>query len=471
MAIELSKPALDAGLRVPRAGTAGELPRLLFALAALAAAGGWALLHIDAAALGTQTWLLAASAVVGAYMAMNIGANDVATNMGPAVGSRALTLSAALAVAAVFEVLGAVVAGGAVTSTIKGGIIDPGAVAAADFAWLMLAALLAAALWLHLATALHAPVSTTHAIVGAVMGAGIAAGGWRIVHWATVEEIVASWIVSPLLGGVFAALFLYAIKRSITYRADMRAAAGRVVPRLIALMAWAFCTYMLSKGLGSIVKLPLAEAAGCGALVAALVFALTRAPIARAAHAGSNDKEGVNRLFTWPLACAAALLSFAHGANDVANAIGPLAAIYEAVAAGEVAAHASTPLWILVLGGAGLAAGLALYGGRLIRTVGAEITELDRMRAYAISMAAALTVIVASQLGMPISTTHVAIGAVLGVGLLREHIKRRHLAAGERQPVLVRRTLCAKIVAAWIVTVPASALLGAIAFRVLQWLA
>ena len=482
----------------------------------------------------SAVWLLIVAASVGAYMAMNIGANDVANNMGPAVGSGAMTMGWAILVAAVFEALGAIVAGGDVVGTIKGGIIDPAAINdPALFAWVMFSALLAGALWLNLATAVGAPVSTTHSIIGAVMGAGIAAGGWGLVNWDTIGAIVISWVISPLMGGAMAAGFLYLIKRSVTYRSDKTEAASRVVPVLISLMVWAYTTYMLLKGVSQLVKVGFFVALLIGLVVSVVVWWLIRKPIARMAVRQDNSKDGVNRLFTWPLICSAALLSFAHGANDVANAIGPLAAIYEAVKEGAIATKAGTPLWVMVLGALGLSVRLALYGARLIRTVGKEITELDNMRAYSIAMAATLTVIVASQLGMPISTTHVTIGAVFGVGFLREllkvnyakmeavvfaghqgadraevegylqrfeaaevqekkrmlaEMKRRTkqrqatetaegalLAKNEQKAMkkaikkeIVKRSAVMRIVAAWIVTVPATAVLAAVLFHIVR---
>ncbi len=481
----------------------------------------------------SSVWLLIVAAAVGAYMAMNIGANDVANNMGPAVGSGALTMGWAIAVAAVFEALGAIVAGGDVVGTIKGGIIDSSAITdPTRFAWVMFAALLAGALWLNLATALRAPVSTTHSIIGAVMGAGIAAGGWNVVDWGMMGAIAMSWVVSPLAGSALAAVFLYLIKHRVTYRSDKTEAASRVVPLLIGLMMWSYTTYMLLKGLGKLVDVRVDVALLAGAAAGLVVWWLVRGPIARMARRQENNKDGVNRLFVWPLICSAALLSFAHGASDVSNAIGPLAAIYEAVQAGAIATRAATPMWIMVLGALGLSIGLALYGSRLIRTVGKEITELDNMRAYAIAMATAITVIAASQMGMPISTTHVTIGAVFGVGFLREllkvnyakmeavvrkghqgvdreevdayllrfeaaevHEKKRMLAEMKRRArqheaarngpegavfakkeqkafkkaykkELVKRSVVLRIVAAWIVTVPATAALAALLFHV-----
>ncbi len=368
--------------------------------------------------------LLVVAAVIGAYMAMNIGANDVANNVGPAVGSQAITLGSAVAIAAAFEAGGALIAGGDVVGTIKNGIIDPALIGDNDtFIWLMIGALLAAALWLNVATALGAPVSTTHSIVGGVLGAGVAAGGWAIADWGQVGQIAASWIISPMLGGMIAAFFLYLIKRTITYQDDLMASAKRVVPLLVAAMAWAFGTYLMLKGVKPVVKVSFGFAATVGFAGAGVVYLVVRPQIHALSNRLANSKASVNELFTIPLVAAAALLSFAHGANDVANAVGPLAGINEAIVGGGVSAKAAIPVWVLLVGATGIALGLALYGPKLIRTVGSEITELDRMRAFCIAMAAALTVIIASQLGLPVSSTHIAVGGVFGVGFLREYLK------------------------------------------------
>ena len=483
--------------------------------------------------VGLFTWLtqghvslvMVVAAVIGAYMAMNIGANDVANNVGPAVGSRALTMGGAIVIAAIFEAAGAIIAGGEVVTTIKKGIIDPALIPdPMTFIWLMMAALLAAAIWLNLATATGAPVSTTHSIVGGVMGGGIAAAGWGIADWGTVGQIAASWVISPLLGGVIAAALLYLIKRSITYQGDLVAAAKRRVPWFLALMAWAFATYLVIKGVKKIVEIPFLGAVVIGLVAAAIVFFVVRPLVTRAANRmEENSKASVNRLFTWPLIFAAALLSFAHGSNDVANAVGPLAAIHEALTHAGTEASAAIPLWVMAIGAIGLAVGLALYGPKLIRTVGHEITDIDPMRAYCIAMAAALTVILASQLGLPVSTTHVTIGAVFGVGFLREYLKsnydkieqqvrdlhpegdddevmreylkrfraaslktkdlmlqelkdkntRReaHISKRQRKDLkkiykreLVKRSLMLKVIAAWVITVPAAAILAAMFF-------
>jgi len=386
---------------------------------------------------------LAVAALIGAYMAMNIGANDVANNVGPAVGSKAMTLTTAIIIAAIFEGAGAIIAGGEVVKTIKKGIIDISAFGgnADPFIWAMMAALLAAALWLNFATMMKAPVSTTHSIVGGVMGAGIAAAGFSIVSWTTMGKIAASWVISPVLGGVIAAAFLFAIKKSIVFQDDKVSAAKRYVPIFVALMSWAFVTYLTLKGLKkiwpqvvdvlNIIPLVSIEMTKKPSLMTALVMGLVTAIIVYLAVKSNlknkerlkNSRESVNTLFTIPLIFAAALLSFAHGANDVANAIGPLAAINDAVVNGGISSNASIPLWVMSVGALGIALGLALYGPKLIKTVGSEITELNQIRAFSIAMAASITVIIASQLGLPVSSTHIAIGGVFGVGFLREYLQ------------------------------------------------
>jgi PiT family inorganic phosphate transporter len=467
-------------------------------------------------------YMLVVAAMIGGYMAINIGANDVANNVGPAVGSKAITLTGAIIIAAIFEASGALVAGGDVVSTIKKGIIDPAMISNADaFVWLMLAALLAAAIWLNIATAVGAPVSTTHSIVGGVLGAGIASGGMGIVNWGKLAQIAASWVISPLMGGIIAAAFLYFIKRTITYRGQrMAESAGKSVPILIGVMAWAFSTYLILKGLNKIWATDIQTALALGAVLGVLVYVIMRPVISRKIKLISNDKQGVNQLFVMPLICAAALLSFAHGANDVANAVGPLAAINDAITQGEISSKATIPIWVMMVGAIGITVGLALYGPKLIRTVGTEITELDQTRAFCIALSAAITVIIATQLGLPVSSTHVAVGGVFGVGFLREYLKttytnmvvdiqhhyhgedevkveaflrefkiasidekasmlkelkartgRTQLTKQERKRLqsvyrheLVKRSHLMKIVAAWLVTVPVSGLLAALLY-------
>jgi PiT family inorganic phosphate transporter len=464
---------------------------------------------------------LVIAAVIGGYMAMNIGANDVANNVGPAVGSKALTLMGAIVIAMIFEAAGALIAGGDVVSTVKKGIIDPSLIPNAQiFIALMMAALFAGALWLNIATAFGAPVSTTHAIVGGVLGAGIAAGGFGIANWNQMGMIAASWIISPLIGGAIAAGFLFWIKRSITYRRDMIGAGRRMVPIMVSIMVFAFSTYLIMKGLKKIIKLDILQAGGIGLVLAVASYFVVKSLVSKHSASLANEKPSINKLFTIPLIFAAALLSFAHGANDVANAVGPLAAIAEAVSSDGVASKAPIPFWVMAIGAIGISIGLALFGPKLIKTVGSEITELDQMRAFCIAMAAAITVIIASQLGLPVSSTHIAVGGVFGVGFLREYIKQSYaatihsierchqgqdqaeverfmqefeaaslqekrakltelkkknasieLSKSERKSLkkkfrqeLVKRSALFKIAAAWIITVPVSGLMAAILF-------
>ncbi|MCC7281371.1 MAG: inorganic phosphate transporter [Acetobacteraceae bacterium] len=497
--------------------------RLILAIAFLVAAAAYPIVRY-----GGDAPMLVLAALVGGYMALNIGANDVANNVGPTVGARAMPITAALVMAALGEVAGALIAGGEVVGTIRSGIIEPSLIPSPEaYVWVMMAALLAAAIWLNLATALGAPVSTTHAIVGGVLGAGVAAAGSGVVDWGVMGNIALSWVISPLFGAAMAAALLYGAKRGITYQPDLIMAARRGVPLLAAAMAWVFTTYLLLEGLAKVVPVsPVAAAAG-GLLAGAAVWAVMRVHVRRRAATLENSKAGVNRLLGVPLILAAAALSFAHGSNDVANAIGPLAGIVDALSSGAFHGEAAVPMWVMLLGAFGLAIGLLTFGPRVIRTVGAELTALDALRAYCIAMSAALTVIVASHLGMPISTTHVTVGAILGVGYLREVLKARHAAviaairashaaddhagseafiarfhavpfgqrkamlarlqacngaggsaapgtARRRMPVcpgaceIVNRRLMLRIFAAWVITVPATALVANLVFYTLR---
>lgn len=498
----------------------------------------------------TNNAFLAIAAVFGAYMALNIGANDVANNVGPAVGSKALTMGGAIAIAMIFEAGGALIAGGDVVGTIKKDIIDPAMfINTQEFIWAMTAALLAGGIWLNLATSVGAPVSTTHSIVGGVMGGGIAAAGFSIVSWGTMGQIAASWVISPVLGAIIAALFLYTLKKSILYKEDRLAAMRKMVPIYVSLMAFAFATYLTLKGLKKIwpsiietanaftpftfemAKKPtLFTALSIGLVSAVIVFLIVRPMVAKASRSLQNSVRDANSLFTIPLIFAAALLSFAHGANDVANAVGPLAAIADAVQSSAIASKASIPLWVMLIGAIGISLGLALYGPKLIRTVGSEITQLNHMRAYSVAMAAAITVIIASQLGLPVSSTHIAIGGIFGVGFLREFLsttseqekieaeeaqlnedkklkkthktelaelkaleekteedkarinelkvlieeedekikaEKKHLKRAKKAKY-VKRSAIMKIIAAWVITVPAAAVLAAVAFNVIK---
>ncbi|MCP4314516.1 MAG: inorganic phosphate transporter [Hyphomicrobiales bacterium] len=434
--------------------------------------------------------VIIAAAVVGAYMALNIGANDVANNVGPAVGSNAMSMGVALVIAAVFESGGALIAGGDVVGTISKGIIDPARFEDSSiFVWAMMAALISSAMWVNLATWIGAPVSTTHSVVGGVMGAGIAAAGLATVNWPTMASIAASWVISPLIGGLIAAMFLAFIKTLIIYQDDKIAAARRWVPVLIAIMAGAFATYLALKGAKKLVTIDIQTALICGLVVTAATWAILRPVIARQSAGLANRNQSLRKLFAIPLVCSAALLSFAHGANDVANAVGPLAAIVHTAGVGEIASKVSIPLWVMVIGAFGISFGLLLFGPKLIRMVGQQITKLNPMRAYCVALSAAITVIIASWLGLPVSSTHIAVGAVFGVGFFREWYtgkskRRRRYVNKRKSPTttsnpetvnfselrrrkLVRRSHFMTIVAAWIVTVPAAALLSAGVFFIL----
>ena len=483
---------MDAGL----GETASISAKLGLALVFLLACSAFVAFHMGGL---PQSGFLIAAAVIGGYMALNIGANDVANNVGPAVGSKALTMVGALLIAAVCEAAGAIIAGGDVVGTIKKGIIDPTAMPDAQtFVWAMMAALLAAALWLNLATWLGAPVSTTHSIVGGVMGAGMAAVGIGAVNWPTMGTIAASWVISPVLGGLIAAGFLAFIKFRVLYQDDRVTAARKWVPVLVAVMVSVFSVYLMMKGVKKLWKADISVVIAIG--IAA--FFLTLIPMRKAVIRASANMEGrrkeIASLFRVPLVVSAALLSFAHGSNDVANAIGPLAAIVSGIDSGQIVTSAPIPIWVMVIGALGISAGLILFGPKLIKTVGSKITKLDPIRAYTVALSAAITVIIASALGLPVSSTHIAVGAVFGVGFLRESLSHRrrkiappmlvdrdeneetdeHIEALRqidpreaekaekkiRKRLLVRRRYAVTIATAWVVTVPAGAFLGALLF-------
>ena len=434
----------------------------------------------------SNTLILIIAAGIGAYMALNIGANDVANNMGPAVGASALTMGGAIAIAVIFESAGALLAGGDVVSTIAKGIIAPESMQTASvFIWAMLAALLSAALWVNLATWVGAPVSTTHSVVGGVMGAGIAAAGFAAVNWPTISKIAASWVISPVLGGLVAAGFLWFIKARIIYQPDKIAAARRWVPVLVGIMGGAFSAYLALKGLKRVIKIDLTTSLTIGVAIGIAIWLIMIPVVSRQSVGLENRNKSLKVLFGIPLVVSAALLSFAHGANDVANAVGPLAAIVQASQDGDFTSAVSIPLWVMVIGAVGISFGLFLFGPKLIRIVGSQITKLNPMRAYCVSLSAAITVIVASWLGLPVSSTHIAVGGVFGVGFFREwdthrRMKKAHIAIPElpeapreerQRKKLVRRSHFLTIIAAWVITVPAAALLSGSIFLIIKTIA
>ena len=442
---------------------------------------------------GPLSYFVIVASVVGAYMALNIGANDVANNMGPAVGSRALTLGHALAIAAIFEAAGAILAGGDVVKTVSRDLLHPDeTLSTLRFILVMIAAMLAAAMWIHLATIFGAPVSTTHAIVGGVIGSGAAAFGLGVVSWPMIGTIAASWVISPVLGGLIAALLFGFVEWAILYREDRIAAARRWVPGLVALMAGVFAMYLVTKGLSRVWHPPLELVLLFGVVFFGLGWVVASPWVQRRSQGIENRRKHIARLFTLPLIFAAALLSFAHGANDVANAVGPLAAIVAAAESGSPAGpDVVLPFWILAIGAVGISIGLALFGPRVIRTVGEQITRMDEIRAYCVALSAAITVLVASALGLPVSSTHIAVGAVFGVGFLREYLSNTGVPNPAVQPRslflepsklnktpeaalknyqkrerrrLVRRQHAVGIAAAWVVTVPVASLLAGLLY-------
>ena len=442
------------------------------ALVFVVLAGIAAMLFLDQS---NNSVIVVIAACLGAYMALNIGANDVANNMGPAVGANALTMGGAIAIAVIFESAGALLAGGDVVSTIAKGIIAPESMGTAPvFIWAMMAALLSAALWVNLATWIGAPVSTTHSVVGGVMGAGIAAAGFGAVNWSTMSGIAASWVISPVLGGAIAAGFLWLIKSRIVYRDDKIASARVWVPILVGIMAGTFTAYLALKGLNKVFDISMLAALLIGTATGVVIWAVMIPVIRKQSEGLENRNKSLKVLFGIPLVVSAALLSFAHGANDVANAVGPLAAIVHASESGDFLGAVSIPAWVMVIGAFGISFGLFLFGPKLIRMVGGQITKLNPMRAYCVALSAAITVIVASWLGLPVSSTHIAVGGVFGVGFFREwdaerRIRKARIAMPERTKFapeerrrrkLVRRSHFMTIIAAWIITVPAAALLS-----------
>jgi PiT family inorganic phosphate transporter len=432
-----------------------------------------------------------AAVIIGAYMAMNIGAKDVANNVGPAVGAKALPLAAALIIGAICEVLGAVITGGNVVETISSGIINIRTIPDSNiFAWAMLSALITAALLVNLSNYLRAPISTTHTVVGGVAGAGTAAYGFGAVDWLSLGRIAMTWVATPFISAFFAILLLAFIKEFIIYRDDKIAAARKWVPVLIGIMSGIFTAYLIWVGFHQLVVISFKTALLSGLAVGLLGWRLCIPLIVRQSEGLENRNQSLRKMFQWPLILAAGLMSFAHGANDVSNAIGPVVAIVRATQGVIVGETARAPQWVMLIGAFGLSCGILLFGPRLIRLVGEQITKLNPMRAFCVSVSTALTVLVASRFGMPVSTTHTAIGAVFGVGFFREwytqNARRRSEpdrletgsihGAGHRDTenssevsrrYLVRRSHFMTIIAAWIITVPVSASLAALFYWIM----
>jgi inorganic phosphate transporter, PiT family len=406
--------------------------------------------------------LLALAAGFGLFMAWGIGANDVANAMGTSVGSGALTVKQAIIIAAIFEFAGAVLAGGQVTATVRKGIVDAGVFADTPelLVYGMLASLLSAGTWLLIASRFGWPVSTTHSIVGAIVGFAAVGIGFETVHWGVIASIVSSWVVSPLLAGTVAFGLFVSVRRLIFESADPFQAAQRYIPYYIFLVGFVIALVTLLKGLKHIgIDLSTAEAYGLAALVGIFVMVIGTIAIRRIQYVADDNKKfhfaTVERIFAVLMVFTACAMAFAHGSNDVANAIGPVAAVVSVVEAGEVTQKAAVSVWILLIGGAGIVVGLVTYGHRVMETVGRRITQLTPSRGFAATLAAAMTVVVASGTGLPISTTHTLVGGVLGVGIARG-------VAAIDLPVVKT------VFVSWIVTLPAGAGLSVLFFFILK---
>jgi PiT family inorganic phosphate transporter len=409
-----------------------------------------------------QVVYIVLAALFGIFMAWGIGANDVANAMAPSVGSKALTIKQAILVAAIFEFLGAVLAGGEVTGTIRKGIVDAELLSGTPelLIYGMLAALLAAGTWLLIASRNGWPVSTTHSIVGATVGFAAVGIGVDAVQWDTVVEIVMSWVASPLMAGFVAYLIYQSVQRLILRHEDPVAKARRYVPVYIFLAAFSVTLVTILKGLKHIgLELSLRDsyllafAVAVSISLVGTVFIHRIKPNVKAEK--SQHFHTVERIFGVLMVVTACAMAFAHGSNDVANAIGPLAAVIAVAQTGVVSATTSVPIWVLVLGGGGIVIGLATYGRHVIATVGNKITQLTPSRGFAAGVAAAITIVFASGTGMPISTTHTLVGAVLGVGLARgiDAIDLR---------------VVARIFVSWVVTIPAGAFLAIVFFFIFK---
>ena len=409
------------------------------------------------------TVFLILAIVFGFYMTWGIGANDVANAMGTSVGSGAITVKQAIIIAAIFEFAGAFIAGGSVTETIRKGIINPESITGTPEILLfgMLAALLAAAVWLMIASLQGWPVSTTHTIIGGLVGFAVVAIGMSAVNWGKIGQIVASWVISPLLGGLLAFVLMISIQRLILRTDKPFENARKWGPMYVFLVGWIVSLVTMFKGLkhlnldfGPLATFVFAVAFGL------ILAAIGRRMINRIQIDPAADEEfhfaSVEKAFAPMMIFTACAMAFAHGSNDVANGIGPLAAVASLVkSGGAVAQKADLPLWILVLGGVGIVIGLSTLGYRVMRTIGSEITHLTPTRGYCATLAAATTVVLASKTGLPVSTTHIAVGAVMGVGMTSG------VAAVDLRVIR-------DIVASWLITLPAGAIMAILFFFTLK---
>jgi PiT family inorganic phosphate transporter len=392
-------------------------------------------------------------------MTWGIGANDVANAMGTSVGSGAITVKQAIIIAAIFEFAGAFIAGGEVTKTIRKGIIDPSSIVGSPeiLVYGMLSALLAAAIWLMIASTRGWPVSTTHTIVGSIVGFAMVGIGIDAVNWGKIGGIVASWLVSPLVGGVIALLLMISIRKLILNTEHPFEQARKWGPFYVFLVGFIVSLVTLFKGLKHLkidISIPMSFV--IATIFGIIVAIIGRMMINKVKVDEDADRDfhyaSVEKAFTPLMIFTACAMAFAHGSNDVANGIGPLAAVVSIVqSGGEVAQKAALPLWILFLGGTGIVVGLATMGYKVMQTIGTKITPLTPTRGYCATLAAATTVVVASKTGLPVSTTHIAVGAVMGVGLARG------IGALDLRVIV-------NIIISWIVTLPVGGALAALIF-------
>lgn len=434
---------------------------------------GLALLFIGAiAVLGAQLFhdrteiaMLVAGFAVAAYLALSLGANDVSNALGPAVGAGAIGLVKGLVLVAIMEILGAVLAGEAVTLTLFDGIVDLDQGANATSAgWMMTIALLSAGTWVSFATRINAPVSTTHSIVGAILGGGAALMGMQAVNWNALVMIAAGWVLSPLVGGAIAAGTLAILQTRVQNAPDRMAAGRRWLPVLIAIVAGVFLSSCALLFLGLSMQAGLA----IGGLAAGLGWLVARRHIGRLLKSGKGMQAAQKQLFAVPLIATALIMGFAHGASDASNVAAPLMAILDAAASMDGEGVSAMTL-VLPIAGCGIAVGILLFGGRLVHMMGSRITRLNPLRALCVTMATATTVLGFAVFGMPVSTTQVAVGGVFGVGFYREWHDRRNqrlrapLPEEERRRRhLVRRSHLRTILFAWVITLPITAGMAAI---------
>ncbi len=413
------------------------------------------------AAYGTIFIVLAV--IFGLFMTWGVGANDLANAMGTSVGAGAVSVKQAIGIAIVFEFAGAVLAGGNVTKTIRKGIIDPTAIISSPeiLVYGMLAALLAAAVWLMIASSRGWPVSTTHSIVGALIGFAVVGIGPDAVNWGKVGKIVASWVVSPLIGGTISFLLVMSTRKLIFNTDNPLKNAKKYAPFYVFLVGFVISLVTLFKGLKHLhIDLTALQSFLLAILIGLLTSAVGYYFIRKVKEDPEADRDfhfaSVEKVFTPMMLFTACSMAFAHGSNDVANGIGPLAAVISIVTSGgEVMQSSDMPIWILVVGGTGIVVGLVTLGYKVMLTVGTKITELTPSRGFCAELAAASTVVLASRTGLPVSTTHILVGSVLGVGLARG------IGALDLRVVM-------NIIISWIVTLPAGAVMAMVFFFFLK---